>query len=579
MAYNNYTGATQAKTALLTNIKGMLSELYTTYVTEIENARDGESTLLDQINVLQASITALSVGSGCPVSTNDASAGTLSTKLTSTGGTITLTEVNDGGNETLNLDLAGGGTDTTSSGTDITLTSSSNQVQYITTTAADLSVSLPDATDLNEGACTFFLINAGDYDYGVKDDDGDFVCAVRSKGFATLSLADNSTAAGTWQAHNDADLIMLYTKTVLNTDTAQSYLSSCKLTATETFVAWQGTDSDGFCAVVTYSGGTYSISNILEFDTTAASYIDCCRMTDTVAIVGYNGGASTYGIAKAITYDGTDTLTETDSYDFKTAEVEYINMVPVYEDGSAGKVGVVYRVADPDFDIQCQILDWDGANLTEDTAETEIFNHAAGSTVVADLVSGAVGSASIVCVYDDGDSADAIMIAWDGSTITKGTGVALISYGGYPHIKNIDADYSVGICQAGWSDRRSLVVFVLKHTGTTVSVCMLKGIEEQAFNSSGPKSLVFDGVDRLVFARNATSGYFSDRAAVYLFRVVPADTFDDCTFELIGKNPIPYSLYTTISGDTTNGITLFYDDNSLGGGDGYLACQKVEIGG
>ena len=89
--------------ALFTKINNDMTELFA-IAAEVEDARDGESTLLAQVNVLQASIAALLAGSGCPVSANDTTPGYLNGKLL--GDTdILLTEGSDGGNETLTISL------------------------------------------------------------------------------------------------------------------------------------------------------------------------------------------------------------------------------------------------------------------------------------------------------------------------------------------------------------------------------------------------------------------------------------------------------------------------------------------
>lgn len=130
MALQSYTGSDEARTVLLTNVLGMFTELYT-YVaeivaardgeatlldqidelqagilavtTEVTNARDGETSLLAQIDILQAGIATLLVGTGCPVSVTDTTPGFLDGKLVAGDG-IVLTKGNTGGNETLTVE-------------------------------------------------------------------------------------------------------------------------------------------------------------------------------------------------------------------------------------------------------------------------------------------------------------------------------------------------------------------------------------------------------------------------------------------------------------------------------------------
>ena len=101
MALTDIVGSDSVKDALKTKCNAAFDQSDTTK-TEVENARDGETNLLTQIDQLQASITALMAGSGCPVSANDASAGYLNGKLVA-GNFISLTEGNDGGDETLTI--------------------------------------------------------------------------------------------------------------------------------------------------------------------------------------------------------------------------------------------------------------------------------------------------------------------------------------------------------------------------------------------------------------------------------------------------------------------------------------------
>lgn len=75
------------------------------YLAEIENARDGESTVLAKMNAIDANIATLTVGTGCPVSSNDTTPGYLNGKLVAGSG-IELVEGNDGGNETLTVSAA-----------------------------------------------------------------------------------------------------------------------------------------------------------------------------------------------------------------------------------------------------------------------------------------------------------------------------------------------------------------------------------------------------------------------------------------------------------------------------------------
>jgi hypothetical protein len=96
-------GTDTGAAALLTKVNDDMTELFA-IASEVEDARDGETTLLDKIDAIDAEIAALTVGTGCPVSANDTTPGYLNGKLL--GDTdILLTEGSDGGDETLTISL------------------------------------------------------------------------------------------------------------------------------------------------------------------------------------------------------------------------------------------------------------------------------------------------------------------------------------------------------------------------------------------------------------------------------------------------------------------------------------------
>ena len=91
-----------------TDLNTMMTELYA-IKTEVENARDGLSNLLAQIDALQADIATLTSSSACPVSSNDTTPGYLNGKLAS-GTNTSLVETDDGSDESLkihNTDILG----------------------------------------------------------------------------------------------------------------------------------------------------------------------------------------------------------------------------------------------------------------------------------------------------------------------------------------------------------------------------------------------------------------------------------------------------------------------------------------
>ena len=91
------------KSAFLDKLNDDTTELFA-IAAEVEAARGGETDLDTRLDGFDTSIAALTVGTRCPVSSNDTTPGYLNGKLL--GNTdILLTEGNDGGNETLTISL------------------------------------------------------------------------------------------------------------------------------------------------------------------------------------------------------------------------------------------------------------------------------------------------------------------------------------------------------------------------------------------------------------------------------------------------------------------------------------------
>ena len=100
-------------------------------------------------------------------------------------------------------------TTTTPMTANITLTSSSNQVQVVAPTADGLSIILPDATTITTPSSPRFIIenqssvltqgvSAFPYHLSVRRSDGSLVTVVNAGGEALISLVNNSTARGDW---------------------------------------------------------------------------------------------------------------------------------------------------------------------------------------------------------------------------------------------------------------------------------------------------------------------------------------------------------------------------------------------
>ena len=96
-----------------------------------------------------------------------------------------------------------GFTSVAASGTLITLTVSSTP-SYLITGSGGQTIKLPDATTLPNGAIYVFNNNQSSGAISVNNNSNTLVKSVPSGGYLNLELIDNSTAAGSWDAHFQA---------------------------------------------------------------------------------------------------------------------------------------------------------------------------------------------------------------------------------------------------------------------------------------------------------------------------------------------------------------------------------------
>jgi hypothetical protein len=228
-----------------------------------------------------------------------------------------------------------GGSTTTSSAVDITLTSSSNKVQNISMTAADKSVILPAATTITTlGANIFILVNNGSFPYAVKVSGGNAIAVVPVAGTVTLSLTDNSTAAGKWSgtvnsfvpgfgstgatagssygmggnfAVTQSYPPVTVTSSTLNSavpidNNASTYPSqgynygmACNISATTALVVYQ-VSTTTYAVVITLSGGTLTVGTpVAVLTATTPSQVSAVVLSSTAAFVFADRSSSPSG--------------------------------------------------------------------------------------------------------------------------------------------------------------------------------------------------------------------------------------------------------------------------------------------
>jgi hypothetical protein len=217
-----------------------------------------------------------------------------------------------------------GGT-TTSSAVDITLTVSSNQFQQVTMTAASKYVILPDATTMTKGANVFVIENKGAYPFGIKDSTGNIVQdVVYFFQEVTVTLRDNSTAAGTWGFGTTTAVFASQGPLNLSSlSYSQATMAVAPLSSTAVLIVYQSAATPTYSAVVaTISGTTVTYGTAVTVISSASYFSGNVRVlalssTSAAVFVTTTGGV-TNGIAASISGTtitvGTATSAGTGSY-------------------------------------------------------------------------------------------------------------------------------------------------------------------------------------------------------------------------------------------------------------------------
>jgi hypothetical protein len=195
------------------------------------------------------------------------------------------------------------GSTATSSAVDITLTNTSTQTQFISMTAADKAVILPNATTLTtKGFPIFVIVNNGLYPFDVKNNGGTILSTLQPTNSIEYSLVDNSTSNGTF-----------------STDGAVLNLGSTPIT--------------------TVKSGTTGASSIIAHATPWNQGVSADKLTSTSAIIFYVAGTSNrdvYGVV--VSYSGTTITVNTETLLYSGSSTAATCFTSVMLDATTGLI-------------------------------------------------------------------------------------------------------------------------------------------------------------------------------------------------------------------------------------------------
>lgn len=200
-----------------------------------------------------------------------------------------------------------GGADTTSSATDIALTSSSGRLQIIAMTAAGKKVTMPSASTLTKGATVFVVKNAGAYRFSLHKNGGGFLCYVLPGQVVALHCSDVGSSAGVWQASGSPvpDIYTGNNAEVLNAVDSR-FVAVAMLGATQAICAFRNESTTYLNAVVLNYGSSSGSPAQVVAD--ACKDISIAAQTGIQATVVYKKST---GETKAVVLDITTSTTFT----------------------------------------------------------------------------------------------------------------------------------------------------------------------------------------------------------------------------------------------------------------------------
>ena len=216
-----------------------------------------------------------------------------------TNGAGTTDPVSDTTNWLLITSTSVGGSDTTSSAVDITLTATSGRLQVITMTASGKKATLPAANTLKKGTPLFVIKNSGYYRFAVHKYGGSFLCYVNPGQVIAFHCSDISTGAGVWYV-SGGDVDQVYsgnTEEVLNAVDSR-YIAVAMLTSTKAICAFRNNSTTYLNAVVVNYGSASGTPSAINAE--ASLDISIAAQTSTQATVVYK---TSTGATKAYVLD------------------------------------------------------------------------------------------------------------------------------------------------------------------------------------------------------------------------------------------------------------------------------------
>ena len=351
----------------------------------------------------------------------------------------------------------------------ITLTSSSNQVQVVAPTADGLSIILPDATTITTPSSPKFIIrntstpvntNSRAYDVSVRRSDNTLVTVINGGGEAQISLINNSTARGDWNAEGEGLAWIKIASNFSSTDTGR--LPPFLMSNGNSIVCFQSAihyvTTSG--VVNSYSVGGQYIIGIVEVD--SSHLIICSANTNGSAINSYYVTFNATTLTFATNQSKTLSAAMQQSYGASLVKLSSTNYILGFSvSGFMAAIGFTLSGGTITYGTQNSFVSAADGNLTGQslvplTSTTAYFSYGVGTAspyelfaVVLTLTGTTITAGtplslatntsaftynysflqngSVLTIYRVASQNNAIACTVSGTTITKGTAVTVLT--------------------------------------------------------------------------------------------------------------------------------------------------------
>lgn len=189
-----------------------------------------------------------------------------------------------GFSELANASTRTGAVTSTSSATNVVLSTTANQTQNIFMTAANLVVVMPNASQFAYGNNPIFLIrNTGTNAFDVQDSTGQTIFAALAQNKSVIVwLRDNTTAAGSWSLLSNQAV-----QTILNTGTVATVTAN-QLVGNPSIVQLNSTQ-----ALIVYIYSNYAIVAVLTLTGTSIAVGTQVGLNNNLNLSGFTNKVST----------------------------------------------------------------------------------------------------------------------------------------------------------------------------------------------------------------------------------------------------------------------------------------------